>query len=252
MRTRLPAMASAPEAGVRLTSRSPRSIPGVRACHVAGTGNPPQSTIVLRSTLAWRRAFRNCLVLARPSAHWHASCRGQSAGALGVTCAVTSPTHRHMWRSTNDARPIGALGIRYKSTPAAASLVNENAAVDTASQDDKDKDPLDLTFCDYRNAFKSKTNSELLRALLVFHLCSIQPLVDNNAKLMKLGQKVLGKRLFAALMKATFYGHFVAGEDQIKIQPTLERLRSFGVKSILDYSVEEDISSEDAEEREME
>lgn len=130
--------------------------------------------------------------------------------------------------------------------------MNENAAVDTASQDDKDKDPLDLTFCDYRNAFKSKTNSELLRALLVFHLCSIQPLVDNNAKLMKLGQKVLGKRLFAALMKATFYGHFVAGEDQIKIQPTLERLRSFGVKSILDYSVEEDISSEDAEEREME
>nr|XP_027219265.1 uncharacterized protein LOC113811676 [Penaeus vannamei] len=73
------------------------------------------------------------------------------------------------------SRPIGALGIRYKSTPAAASLVNENAAVDTASQDDKDKDPLDLTFCDYRNAFKSKTNSELLRALLVFHLCSIQP-----------------------------------------------------------------------------
>ncbi|XP_042887860.1 proline dehydrogenase 1, mitochondrial-like isoform X4 [Penaeus japonicus] len=70
--------------------------------------------------------------------------------------------------------------------------------------------------------------------------------------LMKLGQKVLGKRLFAALMKATFYGHFVAGEDQITIQPTLERLRSFGVKSILDYSVEEDLSSEDAEEREME
>ncbi|XP_042887856.1 proline dehydrogenase 1, mitochondrial-like isoform X1 [Penaeus japonicus] len=150
------------------------------------------------------------------------------------------------------SRPIGAIGIRYKSTPAAASLVNENAAVDTASQDDKDKDPLDLTFCDYRNAFKSKTNFELLRGLLVFHLCTIKPLVENNAKLMKLGQKVLGKRLFAALMKATFYGHFVAGEDQITIQPTLERLRSFGVKSILDYSVEEDLSSEDAEEREME
>ncbi|KAK8728597.1 hypothetical protein OTU49_009038, partial [Cherax quadricarinatus] len=53
-------------------------------------------------------------------------------------------------------------------------------------------------------------------------------------------------------MKATFYGHFVAGEDQIKIQPALERLRSFGVKSILDYSVEEDISAETAEKREME
>lgn len=71
-------------------------------------------------------------------------------------------------------------------------------------------------------------------------------------QLMKLGQKVLGKTLFAKLMKATFYGHFVAGEDQVKIQPTLERLRSFGVKSILDYSVEEDLSEETATQREME
>jgi len=40
---------------------------------------------------------------------------------------------------------------------------------------------------------------------------------------MKAANKILGKRLFTALMKATFYGHFVAGEDQIKIIPTLER-----------------------------
>lgn len=52
-------------------------------------------------------------------------------------------------------------------------------------------------------------------------------------------------------MKSTFYGHFVAGEDQFKIRPTLERLRSFGVKPILDYSVEEDISQEEAERREV-
>ena len=29
---------------------------------------------------------------------------------------------------------------------------------------------------------------------------------------MKLGQTVLGKKLFALLMKQTFYGQFVAGE----------------------------------------
>lgn len=79
------------------------------------------------------------------------------------------------------SRPIAAVGLRHKSTPAAASLVGENAAVDSAS-DDKNKDPLDLTFCDFRNAFKSKTNLELLRALLVFQLCSIKPLVENNEK----------------------------------------------------------------------
>lgn len=40
---------------------------------------------------------------------------------------------------------------------------------------------------------------------------------------MKVANTVLGDKLFTALMKATFYGHFVAGEDQIKIIPTLER-----------------------------
>ena len=35
-------------------------------------------------------------------------------------------------------------------------------------------------------------------------MCSFQ--------LMKIGQKVLGKKLFAALMKQTFYGQFVGGE----------------------------------------
>ena len=68
---------------------------------------------------------------------------------------------------------------------------------------------------------------------------------------MKLGQRVLGKYLFAKLMKSTFYGHFVAGENKKEIQPVLERLETFGVKSILDYSAEEDISKEKAVEREM-
>ena len=33
---------------------------------------------------------------------------------------------------------------------------------------------------------------------------------------MKIGKKVLGKTLFAALMKPTFYGQFVAGEVRFK------------------------------------
>ena len=61
----------------------------------------------------------------------------------------------------------------------------------------------------------------------------------------------MGEKLFTAMMKSTFYGHFVAGEDEIKIAPVLSRLRQFGVKPILDYSVEEDISQEEAERREV-
>ena len=42
-------------------------------------------------------------------------------------------------------------------------------------------------------------------------------------QLMKFGQAVLGKKLFGALMKKTFYGQFVAGEDTVRIQPTIDR-----------------------------
>ena len=41
-------------------------------------------------------------------------------------------------------------------------------------------------------------------------------------------------------------------QDTVGIASTIARMHSFGVKSILDYSVEEDISQEEAERREME
>lgn len=40
---------------------------------------------------------------------------------------------------------------------------------------------------------------------------------------MKFGRTVLGDYLFTLLMKATFYGHFVGGEDLDKVQDTLKR-----------------------------
>lgn len=42
-------------------------------------------------------------------------------------------------------------------------------------------------------------------------------------------------------MKMTFYGQFVAGEDQEAIKPLIRRNRAFGVGAVLDYSVEEDL-----------
>ena len=45
-------------------------------------------------------------------------------------------------------------------------------------------------------------------------------------------------------MKSTFYGHFVAGEDQNDIRAKVENMMKYGVKSILDYSAEEDLESQ--------
>uniref|UniRef100_A0A8C5TS72 Proline dehydrogenase n=1 Tax=Malurus cyaneus samueli TaxID=2593467 RepID=A0A8C5TS72_9PASS len=47
--------------------------------------------------------------------------------------------------------------------------------------------------------------------------------------------------MFERLMKMTFYGQFVAGEDQEAIKPLLRRNQAFGVGAVLDYSVEEDL-----------
>ncbi|GFQ89963.1 proline dehydrogenase 1, mitochondrial [Trichonephila clavata] len=110
------------------------------------------------------------------------------------------------------------------------------------------RDPLDLSFENTKDAFKSKTTWELFRAFLVLKLSTYSFLVENHEKLIAQGKKVLGPALFNFVMKHTFYGHFVAGEDAKSIKPLLDRLRSFGVKSILDYSAEEDMSEDQAKE----
>jgi proline dehydrogenase len=44
-------------------------------------------------------------------------------------------------------------------------------------------------------------------------------------------------------MKKTFYGHFVAGENQDEIKLNVQNMMKHGVKPILDYSAEEDLEA---------
>ncbi|XP_055637561.1 proline dehydrogenase 1, mitochondrial isoform X2 [Toxorhynchites rutilus septentrionalis] len=144
---------------------------------------------------------------------------------------------------------------RFRSVAATANAGGVHVAKQQQQQNDPSsphRDPLDVSFNDPNAAFKSKTTFELIRAYFVYVLCSSEFLVENNMKLMKLTKAITGDKLFTQFMKSTFYGHFVAGEDRFLIVPVLERLRSFGVKPILDYSVEEDLSQEEAEKREVE
>ena len=52
-------------------------------------------------------------------------------------------------------------------------------------------------------------------------------------------------------MKSTFYGHFVAGEDQNDIRENVKSMMKYGVKSILDYSAEEDLENQNKEIKEL-
>ncbi|XP_051533197.1 proline dehydrogenase 1, mitochondrial-like isoform X2 [Myxocyprinus asiaticus] len=110
---------------------------------------------------------------------------------------------------------------------------------------------ISIDFDNTEEAYKSKDTLELLRSLLVFKLCTFDFVVDKNKELMDLSKKVIGQRLFEKLMKMTFYGQFVAGEDQNSIKPLIEKNQAFGVGSVLDYSVEEDLTQEEAEKKEM-
>uniref|UniRef100_A0A8C2D6W4 Proline dehydrogenase n=1 Tax=Cyprinus carpio TaxID=7962 RepID=A0A8C2D6W4_CYPCA len=139
-------------------------------------------------------------------------------------------------------KPAHLFGVRLRSTAAASTQHKEPKSEDA---------PISIDFDNTQEAYKSKDTMELLRSLLVFKLCTIDFLVDKNKELMDLSKKVLGQRLFEKLMKMTFYGQFVAGEDQNAIKPLIEKNQAFGVGSVLDYSVEEDLTQEEAEKKEM-
>lgn len=67
-----------------------------------------------------------------------------------------------------------------KSTAAASTNIVDTTPPKTVQQ--PPRDPLDITFEDAKAAFKSKTNLELIRAYVVYTLCSFDYLVQNNMK----------------------------------------------------------------------
>ncbi|XP_030568740.1 proline dehydrogenase 1, mitochondrial isoform X3 [Drosophila novamexicana] len=211
-----------------------------------------------------RRSLHTACASASVNVNANAS-SGSKNAALDMVSALHSHRYALRWQNQflNGARCLHSAAREQQAQVAISAVTDDGGsaakrgAADAKPYQSKpegkpQRDPLDVSFNDPIAAFKSKTTWELVRAYMVYMICSSEKLVEHNMTLMKWSNKILGKRLFTALMKATFYGHFVAGEDQIKIIPTLERLRSFGVKPILDYSVEEDISQEEAEKREVE
>uniref|UniRef100_A0AAR2KBX3 Proline dehydrogenase n=1 Tax=Pygocentrus nattereri TaxID=42514 RepID=A0AAR2KBX3_PYGNA len=128
----------------------------------------------------------------------------------------------------------------------ACTLVEKPCDVDLIAAHPDRTTKICVDFDNTREAYKSKDTLELLRSLLVFRLCAFDFLVDRNKELLDLSKKILGQTLFEKLMKMTFYGQFVAGEDQDAIKPLIAKNKAFGVGSVLDYSVEEDLTQEEA------
>ncbi|XP_051962053.1 proline dehydrogenase 1, mitochondrial-like [Xyrauchen texanus] len=161
---------------------------------------------------------------------------------FGVRSRSTVASTQRKELKTDDARLDPSCTIVEK--PCDVDLISGKAHTDGRAK-------ISIDFDNTQEAYKSKDTLELLRSLLVFKLCTFDFLVDKNKELMDLSKKVFGQRLFEKLMKMTFYGQFVAGEDQNSIKPLIEKNQAFGVGSVLDYSVEEDLTQEEAEKKEM-
>jgi proline dehydrogenase len=68
----------------------------------------------------------------------------------------------------------------------------------------------------------------------------VRPLVQHADNLLRQCYAILGKAPTEALVRATFFSHFCAGEDSVSIKPRVASLRKAGVGGILDYAAEAD------------
>ncbi|CAF0747211.1 unnamed protein product [Adineta steineri] len=117
----------------------------------------------------------------------------------------------------------------------------QSTSTSSTNKNEKIEYPLlDTKFNQYQIAYRYRRSIELLRGYFVYRLFSINFLVNNQTQIAKWGQRILGTRLFNSALKLTAFGHFVGGETPREITPVIKRLQRYGVRPILDYSVESD------------
>ncbi|XP_059987417.1 hydroxyproline dehydrogenase isoform X1 [Lagenorhynchus albirostris] len=92
-------------------------------------------------------------------------------------------------------------------------------------------------------AFHLKGTGELTRALLVLRLCAWPPLVTHGLALQAWSQRLLGSQLSGALLRASIYGQFVAGETTEEVRACVQQLQSLGLRPLLAVPTEEEPDS---------
>ena len=100
-----------------------------------------------------------------------------------------------------------------------------------------------ISFENTEIAFKSKSNADLNRAYWLFKIVG-------NSSMVKFGKSATNfsiryKLPIKSLIKKTIFKQFCGGETIEECVPTIETLGSFGIGTILDYSIEGKTSEED-------
>ena len=94
----------------------------------------------------------------------------------------------------------------------------------------------DISFDNTEIAFAGRSDLDLRRASLLFRLIGSRVLVEAGKHLMQLGFAL--HLPIAPLIKATLFKQFVGGETIEACENTIQRLATYGIGTILDYSAE--------------
>eukprot|EP00884_Botryococcus_braunii_P003785 jgi/Botrbrau1/13407/Bobra.0082s0014.1 len=126
---------------------------------------------------------------------------------------------------------------------------NHKRVLSTAeSHNCETQDLVDLpNFNDAKEAFQAKSTKQLLQSLAVFTVCTTKPFIQNADKVFDISKSVFSGTVVTSAVKATFFKHFCAGETVEDIQPTLQYLEGNGIRGIINYAAEDDVSAEDPE-----
>ncbi|KAG0288525.1 hypothetical protein BGZ96_007730 [Linnemannia gamsii] len=98
-----------------------------------------------------------------------------------------------------------------------------------------------------RIGVEKKSNSDLMLSMLVYKLCTMSLLVDLAPRLISLAEMVHLTSPVYWFVRKTFFAQFCGGESADDCIGTMNTLRSAGINSILDLSIEADLDGLDLE-----
>ncbi|KAG0276207.1 hypothetical protein BGZ95_007842 [Linnemannia exigua] len=122
---------------------------------------------------------------------------------------------------------------------AAAAAAGASPTGNTVVQDLKDEHN--------RIGVEKKSTSELMLSMLVYKLCTFSLLVDLAPRLISLAEMVHLTPPVYWFVRKTFFAQFCGGESAEDCIGTMNALRSGGINSILDLSIEADLDELDLE-----
>ncbi|ORY48275.1 FAD-linked oxidoreductase [Rhizoclosmatium globosum] len=92
--------------------------------------------------------------------------------------------------------------------------------------------------------YKDKSTLELLNSYTVFKLCEFPPLVSMTPMMINIAEKTGTKFVMNGVVKNTFFKHFCGGETISEVLPTMTKLKSRNMGSILDLAMEADMDAD--------